>query len=234
MQVSETSHKPALNQGVSGVTSASVRIRSATRSAHSALERTDVVCHLMSGHLSAQEYAWVLESWLCAWAPLEDLLACALPPGIDQSKVPAVRVHALRTDLFGVRAVVESCATPARAGDPDDPAGLEQLARVTSTRAGWMGLAYVLHGSLLGGAVVAAHLQRALPREVAHCTSFFGSHIQAPQGLAGQWRLWLDWLDGQLVTTKAQQEAADAAVVAFEFLARAWTVQAHLIGQKKR
>lgn len=206
--------------------SASLHIRSATQDAHEALERTAVVRRLMSPNLSLGDYLQVLDAWLGVWAPLEDLLVYRCPYGLDASRVPALRLGQLRQDVCDLRAALgKGAADAGLLASNADTGRLAELRHIVSDRPGWMGLAYVLQGSMLGGAVVAAHLQRVLPQEVTHCTRFFSPHPPAPRGLANDWRLWLQWFDGQLATPCEQRQASHAAVRVFEFLACAWTAQ---------
>ncbi len=208
--------------------SASLHIRFATRDAHEALERTTVVRRLMSPYVCAGEYLQVLDAWLQVWAPLEALLVRAHPCGLDASRMPLPRVVQLRQDMCDVRAAMGQEAAGAGLLAPAGVVRrLNELEVLVSVRPGWMGLAYVLQGSMLGRSVVASHLRRALPQDLAHCTRFFSPSSQESHGLASEWRLWLQWFDRQLSTPSEQLQASGAAVRVFEFLACAWTVQDH-------
>lgn len=221
------SDAPAPRVSAAVCTSASLHIRSATQDAHEALERTAVVRRLMSPHLSPGDYLQVLDAWLGVWAPLEDLLVHRYPYGLDASHMPTLRVGKLRQDVSDLRvALGKGAAAAGLLAWAADAGRLSEFRDLASDRSGWLGLAYVLQGSMLGGAVVAAHLQRVLPQEVTHCTRFFNPHPPAPCGLANDWRLWLQWFDGQLATPCEQRQASHAAVRVFKFLACAWTARA--------
>lgn len=87
-----------------------------------------------------------------------------------------------------------------------------------STECGWLGLAYVMQGSKLGNAVVASHLKRVLPIEIADCASFFSFDPDDGMGLAQHWRLWLNWFDLQLHIPPMHEIAARAAILTFDFM----------------
>lgn len=191
------------------------------------MESTAVARRLMSGKLAPADYLQVLQAWLAAWSVLEHLLVHSRPRDLDISRSPSLRLPQLCQDIREVRlALLDKSALPGPLVSAPNPDLLERLDLTTSTRAGWLGLAYVMQGSRLGSALVVSHLRRALPPEVAHCTAFFSSGVEAPQGVEHHWRSWLQWLDDQLVTAFQQEQAVSAAALTFEFIACAWTARA--------
>lgn len=200
---------------------ASQRIRSATRDAHVALEQTPIVKLLMSRSLSVYGYWQVLDNWLNAWAPLEKIVTRACPPEFAVYGMPTMRTRLLRQDLRGIHDLLGE--TPSRGGVLITRARAGgELANLAARPSGWLGLAYVLQGSALGGAVVASHLQQTLPQNATNCIRFFCPQADAGIGVATQFRRWLQWLDSELTDPTEQQYASYAAIRTFDYLSHAW------------
>lgn len=182
--------------------SASVRL--ATRAAHQRLEDTAVMRDLMAPNLTADLYASILIRWQHCWQPIEAALSAGLQRGMPAALMPARRLHLLERDLAFVQ--TRMLQTPAKA----PPMADMQLGDLADTAHGWYGLAYVVQGSLLGGALVRTRLMKSLGLTGGHGTEFFAGGI-APQTLHLQWKAWLALADSLLQTPGAVQEAVEAA-----------------------
>ena len=200
---------------------ASQRMRNASREAHAALETTPVAKLLMSPSLSAYDYWRVLDAWLIVWAPLERIVKSTFPSQLSVNRMPVMRSSLLRQDLRGVCDALGEFPQ-SRVVLADSKFAINDLATLASKWSGWIGIAYVLQGSILGGAVVASHLQRTLPKDIASCIRFFCPHTHASRNLAADFRLWMQWLDSELTDSSDQEHASYTAVRTFEFLVRSW------------
>lgn len=198
-------------------------LRAYTAQAHRALEKSPVSQCLMASQISAPQYVRVLAKWLACWEPLETVLQSAWPADIDPIYIPTARCALLRLDLQTALRVVGDDSASAKSLAAD-AFWTDRMQRATEQPGGWFGIAYVAQGALNGGAVIAAHLRRALPPDLAQSTTFFAGH---PMGdsppLAKRWQQWCEWLDAQVTTPEHKLVAAEAAMLAFRSIAHAFT-----------
>ena len=125
-------------------------MRNASREAHAALETTPVAKLLMSPSLSAYDYWRVLDAWLIVWAPLERIVKSTFPSQLSVNRMPVMRSSLLRQDLRGVCDALGEFPQ-SRVALADSKFAINDLATLASKWSGWIGIAYVLQGSILGG-----------------------------------------------------------------------------------
>ena len=171
----------------------SALLKAQTHDAHKALENTQSMRNLMSPALVLTEYVGILEKWLHCWSPLETALnRCTLTTS-QRHLLPEQRLDRLRHDLKIL------------GGSIDTPTSLQTLP--STHNSGWLGVAYVMQGAQMGGAVISAHLLKTLNLGDEAAT-FFSPVSEAP--VAKNWRSWCQQLDAIEVTN----EEATAAVLA--------------------
>lgn len=198
----------------------SVQVRHATRAAHQRLENTPVMRALMAPDLTLARYLSTLLLWQDCWQCLEAELAAGLQRGMPAALLPASRLDVLAHDIAFVSAgVLPSDAT---VSTPKTHPDTTQLARLARTAHGWYGLAYVVQGSLLGGALLRKQLMASLALSDHRGTGFFAGGIE-PSALHRQWQLWLALADRCLPTPTATQEAVLAADGVFAYMENAFS-----------
>jgi heme oxygenase len=179
----------------------SAALRRGTRAAHSKTEQTPVGRALARGSVTAEEYALTLFIFHALWSQLEGRLT-ELPALRTESKVPA-----LERDLavLGFRPdwVPEALRARARA--------VVEGLRGADARAviAW---AYVLEGSLLGGAWLRERVAAGLPVG-ARATSYYRAHGDDPRP---HWQGWVRELDRVGPAHASPEELVAAANSAFD------------------
>jgi heme oxygenase len=174
-------------------------LRRGTRDAHAALEATLDVAAPGAGRADYARHVAALGSWL---APRDAALwRGEWPAGIEAS-ARAVKGDWVRADVRIARAEGFLDAWPAA----DDP-------RLPATSAGRFGLAYVIEGATLGGAVLRRRLAPALAPWPLRFLHGYGRRT------GRRWTTFLDALDASVRTPAAIDEAAAAAADAFASLA---------------
>ena len=220
-----SAHSHAAQGALTRTDGASDYLRSHTAQAHGHLERSATARRLMAPSISPAEYAQVLLAWLACWEPMEAVLESMRPPGIDPARAPAARAARLYHDLelagMGADSIRRSAC------DLQDAGWQERLRTLAARSDGWLGIAYVAQGALLGGALISSRLRTSLPPYLATATTFFAGAPHPPQHLAIQWRHWRGWLDLQLVAPEQQHRAAEAALATFQGMARTFDLPAH-------
>lgn len=187
-------------------------LRTATHALHEALDsqlpiaREDASLADYAAHLRA------LRPWL---ESVRQALAGAGDPGLDRvARRTERRLAALMLDLEDA-----SAASAAPSFAPLDAPRLVDGARDPAFA--W-GLAYVLEGSQLGGA--AMH-KRLGPRLAPHPMRYF-QPVDAPEGLAAQWKDFVAQLAAALRDPAAVDAARRGAVAGFETLMPRFGVRA--------
>jgi len=182
-------------------------LRAATHALHEALDsrlpiaRDDASLADYANHLRA------LRPWLQA---VRDALAASGVPGLERSARRADRrLAALALDLDDLGAPAGSEQHNASHGI--GPGLAEEAAREPAFA--W-GLAYVLEGSQLGG--MAMH-KRLGPRLAPHPMRYF-QPVDAPGGLAAQWKDFVAQLGAALADPAAIDAARRGAVAGFRSL----------------
>jgi heme oxygenase len=187
-------------------------LRTATHALHEALDsqlpiaREDASLADYAAHLRA------LRPWL---ESVGQALAGAGDPGLDRvARRTERRLAALMLDLE------DASAAPAAASFA--PLDAHRLADGARDPAFAWGLAYVLEGSQLGGA--AMH-KRLGPRLAPHPMRYF-QPVDAPEGLAAQWKDFVAQLAAALRDPAAVDAARRGAVAGFETLMPRFGVRA--------
>jgi heme oxygenase len=187
-------------------------LRTATHALHEALDsqlpiaREDASLADYAAHLRA------LRPWL---ESVRQALAGAGDPGLDRvARRTERRLAALMLDLE------DASAAPAAASFA--PLDAHRLADGARDPAFAWGLAYVLEGSQLGGA--AMH-KRLGPRLAPHPMRYF-QPVDAPEGLAAQWKDFVAQLAAALRDPAAVDAARRGAVAGFETLMPRFGVRA--------
>jgi heme oxygenase len=187
-------------------------LRTATHALHEALDsqlpiaREDASLADYAAHLRA------LRPWL---ESVRQALAGAGDPGLDRvARRTERRLAALMLDLE------DASAAPAAASFA--PLDAHRLVDGARDPAFAWGLAYVLEGSQLGGA--AMH-KRLGPRLAPHPMRYF-QPVDAPEGLAAQWKDFVAQLAAALRDPAAVDAARRGAVAGFETLMPRFGVRA--------
>lgn len=187
-------------------------LRAATHALHEALDsqlpiaREDASLADYAAHLRA------LRPWL---ESVRQALAGAGDPGLDRvARRTERRLAALMLDLE------DASAAPAAASFA--PLDAHRLVDGARDPAFAWGLAYVLEGSQLGGA--AMH-KRLGPRLAPHPMRYF-QPVDAPEGLAAQWKDFVAQLAAALRDPAAVDAARRGAVAGFETLMPRFGVRA--------
>jgi heme oxygenase len=190
-------------------------LRTATHALHEALDsqlpiaREDASLADYAAHLRA------LRPWL---ESVGQALAGAGDPGLDRvARRTERRLAALMLDLEDA-----SAAPVAPGAAPAVPLDAHRLADGARDPAFAWGLAYVLEGSQLGGA--AMH-KRLGPRLAPHPMRYF-QPVDAPEGLAAQWKDFVAQLAAALRDPAAVDAARRGAVAGFETLMPRFGVRA--------
>ena len=186
-------------------------VRAATSDAHDALERR---LGISEAHCQVTDYITLLRSTLAVVEPLERDIARHLWPhfdwwaGVAGGDTP-LRAHRLRADLHALG------APPLVAPSPDLPP--------VATAASAFGAAYVLQGSLLGGATIIRFLQANTSVTSAH-TSYFRLY---GDGLGAAWQRFVSALEtfGASATATEWQATIDAARDTFRAFDTALSVE---------
>lgn len=172
---------------------AAVALRTATHSAHRAVESLPLMRALMSADIDPSTYTDVLRRQWRVHAGWEQANADWLRA---QAWAYRPRTPALRADLDWLQA-----------GAPD---GAPMPApRVVDDASGW-GMLYVVEGSALGGQVIARHLRRTRP-ELAGALRHFGAATPPGQ----EWPRFQALLERHLRDTTALARAIDGARALF-------------------
>lgn len=181
-------------------------LRAATAQAHRRLER---VTGLTSPTLERAGYRHALACLLRVVEPLEAAVSDALPPRLQAFAASRRKAALLRADLICLAADRDPGgsigAAAARAPDP------VRLPRLGGTAAAF-GALYVLEGSMLGGMVIAPHVERRLGVSPGACTRYFRAY---GEDAGRMWRAWREMLAREVAAGDCD-EAILAAVGAFE------------------
>jgi heme oxygenase len=183
-------------------------LRAATRSDHDRLE-----ARLALGRAASSPAAWaaVLRAFLGFVEPMEARLAASPLAGALPDLHERLRAPLLRADL---RALGEDPTAAPRCTDLPAAGALAEA----------FGVAYVLEGSTLGGAVIARTVGRDAP-ELAGALRFFGA--AGPQA-AARWRGFLAALERWPATAEDRHRAGGAAAATFATLER-WLDRAKVL-----
>jgi heme oxygenase len=203
--VSAAGLAPSAGAAQVGVAEVLRPLRSATHALHEALDsrlpiaRDDASLADYAAHLRA------LRPWL---ETVRQALAASGDAGLARvARRTERRLAALALDLEDAGAA----GADADAGaDPD----MQRLADASRDPAFAWGLAYVLEGSQLGGA---AMFKRLAPRLAPHPMRYF-QPVDAPEGLAAQWKDFVAQLAAALHGPVAVGAAQRGAVAGFETL----------------
>lgn len=168
------------------------RLRAATASAHDEVEQVPLVAALMDQGVTRADYLDALERLLGFQEPLAPRLA----PWLKDDLLPAHHA-ALRADLRALGLDEAAIAALPRC---------QRLPRV-ATHSSAMGVAWVLHGSALGGVVIHRHLRDRLGAEVMDHAQHFTA---TPSPV---WRRFLGALE-QIADPVAAEHAASATFTA--------------------
>ena len=188
-------------------------LRSATHALHEALDsrlpiaREDASLADYAAHLRA------LRPWL---ETVRQALAASGDAGLARvARRTERRLAALALDLedAGGAPAVQGAQAHADADADADP-DMQRLADASRDPAFAWGLAYVLEGSQLGGA---AMFKRLGPRLAPHPMRYF-QPVDAPEGLAAQWKDFVAQLAAALHGPAAVGAAQRGAVAGFETL----------------
>lgn len=177
-------------------------LRNATQALHEALDSQLPIARDNAGLADYAAHLRALRPWL---ETVRHVLAAAGDPGLDRvARRTERRLAALALDLEDAGAAPDAeGALPADvfSDGARDPAFA------------W-GLAYVLEGSQLGGASM---FKRLGPRLAPHPMRYF-QPVDAPEGLAAQWKDFVAQLAAALRDPAAVQAAQRGAVAGFETL----------------
>lgn len=182
-------------------------LRTATHALHEALDSSLPIARENASLADYAAHLRALRPWL---ESVRRVLAAAGDPGLDRvAQRTGRRLAALELDLDDAGPV---------AGEPGNaPAGpddADRLAGASRDPAFAWGLAYVLEGSQLGGA---AMLKRLGPRLAPHPMRYFHP-VDAPEGLAAQWKDFVAQLAAALRDPASVDAAQRGAVAGFESL----------------
>lgn len=180
--------------------------------AHQQLESTAAARLLLSDDLTLSRYAPILQRWHLCWSRLEAHAEAYAPAHAPANVRPIRRAHHAERDLAYLGYKPLNAASDIVMPALPDAYGHR-----------WFGVAYVMQGSALGGQVIATHLQRLLGLRAGLGGSFFGCGLEAmgsgaSASLRQRWDEWLRWLDQELTSSAAQDQAAEAAVATFTFI----------------
>lgn len=191
----------------------SALLRSGCWAEHKRLESHPVSQLLMSDELTTRAYAQVLATWLLVWSELEPVVFLGAPVGVPPERLPAKRAFLAVQDLSYLGHSFSSSL------------GLSGASSLPSAEnGGWYGIAYVMQGSAMGGAVVAAHLKKLLGLEPGLGASFFSVRSAAINptnagSVRHEWIDWTRWVDSQLAGNPTQTEVAvSTAEATFRFI----------------
>jgi heme oxygenase len=213
--VSAAGLAPSAGAAQVGVAEVLRPLRSATHALHEALDsrlpiaRDDACLADYAAHLRA------LRPWL---ETVRHALAASGDAGLARvARRTERRLAALALDLEDAggapaapRAQAHTGADAGAGADPD----MQRLADASRDPAFAWGLAYVLEGSQLGGA---AMFKRLAPRLAPHPMRYF-QPVDAPEGLAAQWKDFVAQLAAALHGPVAVGAAQRGAVAGFETL----------------
>jgi heme oxygenase len=180
-------------------------LRRATAASHQRLHRNAWLNRLLSPTLDIAGYVAVLNRFQALYQPLEQRLerfdAALAARGIRRWP----RSPWLAADLA-------YCQAAHAVSGPIPPAGVVPQPDTVAEACGCL---YVLHGSALGGTLIAARVKATLGLDAQRGCAFFSScgHPVQPA-----WERFLTGLDGLLRTAGQQHEAAAGAAATFEAL----------------
>jgi len=186
-------------------------LRTATHALHEALDSSLPIARENASLADYAAHLRALRPWL---ESVREALAAAGDPGLDRVAHRAGRrLAALELDLDDAglnddASVGKPLDTPHGEGDA------RRLADASRDPAFAWGLAYVLEGSQLGGAVM---LKRLGPRLAPHPMRYFHP-VDAPEGLPAQWKEFVAQLASALHDPAAVDAAQRGAVAGFESL----------------
>ncbi len=179
--------------------------------------------HLMSPALTMPRYAALLRIWQRVWCELELALRDNLPQQVPPHHIPHARAAKINLDLARIGAALPSAQT------------LEVLAsapcRFDAQGARWYGLAYLAQGAMLGGAVIASHLQRHLGLSPAQGAAFFSGDASHDTSIPATWRQWQQWLDAQDFSAADTALLISAAIDGFNSITQVFETCESLLDQ---
>jgi heme oxygenase len=177
-------------------------LRTATRSAHHAIDHHPLLAPLVRQELSLEHYGRVLRSFLWLYTPLQNALALSLEQAGGGFEL-ADRVGWLQADLARLGLAGE--LPP----DPWQPPSMDNAEKL-------VGALYVVEGSTLGGQVIARQISASLGLTAQHGARFFnGWGDQTDLHWSAFWRF-----AGTLCKPAGHEAAAVAAVAFFDALRR--------------
>ncbi len=186
-------------------------LRNATQALHEALDSRLPIARENASLADYAAHLRALRPWLEA---VRQALAAPGDPGLDRvARRTDRRLAALALDLEDAGAAPAGEGAAASA-EPPEPPFAPQLAEAAREPAFAWGLAYVLEGSQLGG--MAMH-KRLGPRLAPHPMRYF-QPVDAPDGLAAQWKDFVAQLAAALRDPAAVGSAPRGAVAGFETL----------------
>jgi heme oxygenase len=199
----------------------SALLRSRTKEAHTAAERSGVMASLLRGQVSRERYALLLRNL----HPIYDALERALDNASEDPWIHPIhdrrlwRTAPLERDLVYL-------AGPAWASLPLTTTAAGYAHRIDALRREHPGQlvahAYVRYlGDLNGGQILARVVRKALALDETAGTAFYEfDAIDDLRGVAGAWRTALDQLP---MDEPAKQRLADEALLGFEMHIRMFT-----------
>lgn len=188
---------------------ATLSLRACTLPAHKALEATRLARALMSPALCLGHYRAILQAWAQAWAALEAALQTSVGHEDCGTLCPAPRSELAHDDLADLDTIM------ARPGSKQAwLAGCHEPMAPARCAAELLGLCYVAQGALLGGRVIAQHVQSTLHLPQGCATRFFAP----PQAPPVTWTNWLRAFDQRIDTPKALSQAQEGALRTFNHL----------------
>ena len=177
-------------------------LRTATRSAHHAIDHHPLLAPLVRPELSLEHYGRVLRSFLWLYTPLQDAFALSIAQAGGGFEL-ADRVSWLQADLT-------------RLGLNRDLPPEPWLVPAMDSTEKLVGALYVVEGSTLGGQVIARQLSASLGFTAQHGARFFNGWGEQTEA---RWLAFWRYADGICAPT-GHEAAAAAAVAFFEALRR--------------
>lgn len=195
---------------------ASLTLRASTQRAHQALEATRLAQDLMSPALTLLRYRDIVQVWAGAWVGLELALQASVGAQMSGTLMPLPRSEWAVQDLAELNERLHRM--------PVNQVGLAQLAgpelrlAPAASTAELLGLCYVAQGALLGGKVIARHVQATLQLPEGCATRFF-----APSpGPVLSWAAWTRAFNQRIDTSADLAEAVHGALRTFAYLHQAF------------
>lgn len=189
-------------------------LRAFTQEAHKALEATHLARDLMSPTLSLSRYRDIVQAWAQAWSALEAALQASAMQDICCELLPAPRCALAQQDLARLDALLHRPPVSDRAPLADCIAPLAPA----SSAAELLGMCYVAQGALLGGQVIARHVQTTLQLPPGCATQFFAP----PQAPTLRWPDWTRAFNHSIRSPAELNAAQDGASRTFTYLRQAF------------